>query len=112
MKEELNIAADSILINDEHIRVSQFREQQKELNQAIENNKKLSAEYIKSFVKNNPNYFKTYEVLGDYMEAIGEQNNALDYWIQALELEIPRKAEQNRIIEKIHRYDKGYKSSL
>lgn len=112
MKEELNIAADSILINDEYIRVSQFREQQKELNQAIENNKKLSAEYIKSFVKNNPNYFKTYEVLGDYMEAIGEQNNALDYWIQALELEIPRKAEQNRIIEKIHRYDKGYKSSL
>ncbi len=112
MKEELNISSDSVLINDEYIRVCQFREQQKELHQAIKDNKKLSAEYIKSFVKNNPNYFKTYEVLGDYMEAIGEQNNALDYWIQALELEIPRKAEQNRIIEKIHRYDKGYKSSL
>lgn len=102
---ELNIAADSLGIADEYIRVCKYREQYKMIRTAIDVKEQIEPQLIFEFIRNNPNYYQVYNTIGDYM--IGQKNteHALSYWKQALSLEIPRREERDEIIKKIKKYD-------
>ena len=102
---ELNIAADSLALANEYIKVSKYREQYKVIRSAIDNKEHVDPQLIFEFGHNNPNYYQVYNTIGDYMIEKNDQKQALSYWKQALSLEIPRVGEREEIIKKIKKYD-------
>lgn len=103
--EELNIAADSQLLNNEYKRAVKYREQYKSISRAIDNNSRITESEIEEFISNNPNHFQVYNRLGDYMISINDTNKAISYWQKAISLEIPRLEEREEIIKRIQQYD-------
>lgn len=102
---ELNIPADTSLINNEAVRVRLYREQYKELIKVIDKKMVVSEDFISNFTSVNPKYFQVYNVLGDYMLLNDSEQEAVTYWSKALSLEIPRTGEREEIIRKIEKYD-------
>lgn len=103
--EELTIAADSSALNDEYVRVCQYREQYRQLSAMIDTKQRVSDAFIATFIANNANYFEVYNILGDYELSQGNYTQAITYWKKALSLEIPRTSERDAIILKIQDYD-------
>lgn len=103
---ELNMAADSSSLADEYVRVCRYREQYREVVSAIDDKIQLDSTYIYGFIKNNPNYYQVYNILGDYMLAHNDRRQAVAYWRTAVSLEIPHTGERDEIREKIGKYDK------
>ncbi len=101
-----NIAADTATLNNEYPKVVFYKKQYHAIREAIDHKKHLTQKEIEEFIVNNPNYFNTYNVLGDYMIAIGEKEQAVSYFRKALSLEIPRLGERKDIEKKIKKYDK------
>ena len=101
-----NIAADSVLMRDDYSRIVSFRERYTEIKHAIDDGIQLSEEYIEGFINNNPHYFQTYNIVGDYMAANNRNEQAVFFWKQAISLEIPRVGEREEIQNKINEYDK------
>lgn len=101
-----NIAADSVLMRDDYSRIVSFRERYTEIKHAIDDGIQLSEEYIEDFINNNPHYFQTYNIVGDYMAANNRNEQAVSFWKQAISLEIPRVGEREEIQNKINKYDK------
>jgi tetratricopeptide (TPR) repeat protein len=97
---------DSGLVKNEYIKVSRYRTQFAEIREAIDMGEQLSGDYIEQFINNNPFYFQTYNIVGDYMESINQPQHAIEYWEKALSLEIPRMGEREEIQNKINDYDK------
>ncbi len=102
---ELNIPADTALINNEAVRVRLYREQYKELVKAIDKKMVVSEDFISNFTSVNPKYFQVYNVLGDYMLQNDGEQEAITYWSKALSLEIPSTGERVEIIRNIEIYD-------
>lgn len=103
---ECNIAADSVALRGDCVRVCRYREQYKTITSAIASGRRVSEEYRREFAANNPAYFQVYNVLGDYARSQGDCGQAVEYWQQALSCEIPRVAEREEISGKIQKYDK------
>ncbi len=103
--DELNIPADTSLINNEAIKVKLYREQYKKLVRAIDKKMVVSEDFISKFTSNNPEYFQVYNVLGDYMLSQNKKQEAITYWHKALSLEISRVEERDEIMRKIEKYD-------
>ena len=101
-----NIAADSVLLKDDYSRIVSYRTQYTEIKQAIDEGLELSEEYLGDFINNNPHYFQTYNIVGDYMVANNRNEQAVSFWKQAISLEIPRVGEREEIQNKINEYDK------
>ena len=101
-----NIAADSVLMRDDYSRIVSFREQYTEIMHAVDEGIQLSEEYLEGFINNNPHYFQTYNIVGDYMAANNRNEQAVSFWKQAISLEIPRVGEREEIQNKINKYDK------
>ena len=106
MNEAYNIAADSVLMINDYSRIVSYRAQYIEIRHAIDKGIELSEEYIEAFVNNNPHYFQTYNVVGDYMAANNKNEQAVSFWKQAILLEIPRVGEREEIQNKINKYVK------
>lgn len=104
--ERFNIAADSCAISSDYPQVVSHKRMSKEIREAIKDNKELPETYIDSFINNNPNFFDTYNLAGDYKLAIEETEEAVTLWKQALTKEIPRLGEEQKIESKIKQYDK------
>ena len=101
-----NIPMDSSLVENEYVRITRYRTQFTEIRETIDEGGQLSTDYIEQFINNNPRYFQTYNIIGDYMESINHPQQAVGYWEKALSLEIPRKGEREEIQNKINDYDK------
>jgi len=56
-----------------------------------------------AFIATNPVYFSTYEILGDYSEAMDKPTDAQNYYSQALQCFVPNKYERKRIEQKIQK---------
>lgn len=100
------IEADTLFIRHEMERVVKFRRQSAQLRQAIDNASTLTSEFIEEYVLNNPEYYLTHELIGDYHLALGNADMARESWQTALTMEIPHRSTRDRIIKKIKRHDK------
>lgn len=103
--DEFIIPADSNALVLDYPRVVKFRQQSNIIRKAISRSEKLPDGYIKDFIDNNPNFFQTYDIAGDYMLKIGRKKQALEFWSKALEKEISRTNERERIKNKIGKHD-------
>ena len=99
--EELTIAADEAAIAKICPRIYRFRELCDLLRTHTNERRRVKDELLREFEALNPHLFLTYDILGDYMRAIGDRVEARRLWQQALEMEIPRITERRAIERKI-----------
>ncbi len=103
---DLRISADSFLANGygNYLMYKQERTQIKQLNtskQAIF----LSDNEIAAFIDLNPNYFETYELLGDYFRINDAPAKALEMYRKALTLDIPLADQRRNLEDKIKKLE-------
>ena len=111
--EELTIPADSTFIKDIYPRILKHRNDATLIRKAIWNDVSLSNEFIEDFVANNPEYFESYILAGDYYEDRKEIDLALNYWKAALDKEYPyQEIKIDLELNKIKKYDKGQDTAL
>lgn len=111
--EELTIPADSTFITDIYPRILKHRNDATLIRKAIWNDVSLSNEFIEDFVANNPEYFESYILAGDYYEDRKEIDIALNYWKAALDKEYPyQEIKIDLELNKIKKYDKGQDTAL
>lgn len=91
---DLNIAADSFVYTPVFKRFESFR-QNKQL--AIDGGNAVPD----SIIAENPNYYNSYVIAGDYWFNKKEYNKALPYYLQALKKEIATVGERKRIEQQI-----------
>lgn len=107
VKEEMSIAADSSYIKDIYSRILKHRSDVAKIRKAMWEGDELEEGFIEAFVENNPEYFETYILAGDYYEERGETGLAVNYWKTALTKEFPyQKVRTDLELNKINEYDK------
>ncbi len=99
--EELVIPADSNALATDYPRVVKYKSQSRAIRNATDDLEVLPDTFLMDFVGNNPNLFQTYNLAGDYMQSIGNCEQALNLWRMALTKEIARKSERKDIEEKV-----------
>lgn len=90
----MNIPADSSFLKNDYLRYLNFVKMRNKL-------EKGDSIAPQAFVNSNPNYFYTYELLGNYFKENGEYKQAEKSYRFALQLFIPNKYETKRIQEKL-----------
>jgi len=100
---DLTIAPDSFLQTEDFQQFLSFRATAKQLKARLkeESPVALTTDEIAAFTQSNPNYYYTYELLGDYLTATGSPAQAAEYYRQALQYEIPTTAEAEKIKGKL-----------
>lgn len=99
--DSLNIPADLFVETDTFRHFLSYREWSKKIPLLIKEKKVMSEQEIQAFIATNPEYYAVYECLGDYHASRKEAAQAEAYWKQALEKEIPRQSDRERIARKL-----------
>lgn len=98
---ELTIPEDSFVTQPEFKQLLIYKRLTPLLRQKIKRREKAKEKILQLYEISNPSFYYTYEVLGDYYEAINLHHKAKTYWSKALTLHIPKKSEEDRIKQKI-----------
>jgi len=97
----LTIPADPFLSSTQYADFLSYRKMKTELIAATQNEKMLSAEYVKSFISLNPDYFQGYVLAGDYYSAMDSTEKALRFYKFSLTKEFEKKSQRDKVGEKI-----------
>ncbi|MFZ1731522.1 MAG: C45 family autoproteolytic acyltransferase/hydrolase [Bacteroidota bacterium] len=94
-REALTIPPDPFLSSAEYQNFLRYKAIKRKINSILQSdeNQRLGAGQITSFVESNPEYFEMHSLLGEYYEKIGDVRSALASYTRALEKEIPSPAE-------------------
>lgn len=93
-EKDLSIAADSFIYTSEFKRFESFRKNKQQITEGMEVN-------TDSLIAQNPQFYSSYVIAGDYWFKRKEYNKALSYYLQALKKEIATVKERNYIEEQI-----------
>ena len=102
-EEDRSIAPDPFYISEDYQHFTSY----KEMKQFILNVNKskeivlLPGSFIREFIETNPEYYKVYDILGDYYRYIDQPDSSVVYYRIALGKEIPLQSEKNSIIDKL-----------
>jgi len=88
------ISADTIFLSSQWIEYSTFKS-------LIEDFQNTASLEVKLLEKSNPNYFFTYEIIGDYYKCISNDKLAKSYYVKSLKCFVPNLHERVRIQNKI-----------
>lgn len=99
LAEDKLIVADSDFIDNDLPKLLRYREFITQINKGVE----LSDEEINEFIKQNPNHYYTYRILGDYYSNREQKERAKEYYQKALNRSIPYKTERNEILKLIEK---------
>ncbi|EKD31973.1 MAG: hypothetical protein ACD_77C00204G0023 [uncultured bacterium] len=86
-KDNLSIGADSAAISSIVPSIMLYRVISAEIRDVIKNKSALEPQRIEKFIGSNPDYYQTYELLGDYYKTAGESLRAKEMFTIALEKE-------------------------
>lgn len=100
-EKKMAIAADCVFLKDNYAQVVEFRHLAKYIKKSIRTGSRVAADSLQKLKVVNPNFFYTYDLIGDYYNAQGNVSSAKAFWTKALTLEIPRMGERNQITKKI-----------
>ncbi len=105
-EKELTVPADSFLFAAEWKNFLLWRELKKQIKQSTDRKEKLINEsvVVESFVRYNPEFWETYQLLGDYYEAKRDKSSAVKYFHLALAKEINDTHEADKIREKLKNF--------
>ena len=99
---DLAIAADSIAITSIAPAIINYRLLLQVIKNSISKNIELKPSEIERFIKLNPNYYHTYELLGDYFKQKKKSDKATEMYKMALEKEIPYLSDRSKILKKLN----------
>lgn len=99
--ESLTIAADTLLGQPAFEGLMEFKRLTPVIRRKATLGEAISGDTLARYRQSNPNYFYTYEVLGDYYFASRDESAARQHWRKALTLPIPRQSERQRIEKKL-----------
>lgn len=93
----LYIAADSVLQQSDYRNLLQYRKMAQQVRESIRRNTPLDEQFLQEFILTNPAHYQVYELAGDYCSQQGKIRQAVAFWRQALQREIPRLDERQAI---------------
>lgn len=99
--EQLTIAPDAFLKTHEYSEFIFYREYRKRLKTIIHKKETANEEDLTRFIHSNPELYSVYKLVGDYYASQKQTSQAIEYWKQALEKEIPTLNEKEAIQRKI-----------
>lgn len=99
--EECTIPADSLFLKNDYERYTTYRTLTNFIKKETEQEKIVLPEILEQYKESNPEYFYTYEVLGDYYRSKSYTKQAIESWENALTKPIGRSAEKEGIEKKI-----------
>jgi len=94
------IAPDTLQLSTTYKSFLSYKKLRKKIEFAIEKNSTVNSEVLESFTGVNPNFFYTWELIGDYYVNFGQIDSAYQSYQKALLLEIPNLYERERIERK------------
>jgi isopenicillin-N N-acyltransferase like protein len=97
-----NLPADSFLLSHQYTLFLKYRGYRKMLSEGVEVNPD-------TLISSNPNYYQSYQLAGNELFGKREYQRAIDYYRQALSMEIATKAEENEIRKQISRAEEKLK---
>ncbi|MDU1890204.1 MAG: C45 family peptidase [Dysgonomonas sp.] len=99
--EELTIKEDTILHSPQYQNLLTFKKLAKDVRKQTQNKEKINQDILQQYEASNPDFYYTYEVLGDYHKMQKDEALAKTYWQKALTKAIPRLSEKERIEKKL-----------
>ena len=99
--EELSVPADEDYIIKEYPGLMEYRSLCSECKAATRKKIRFDVSRRKRMVTLNPEYYETYEIIGDNLMSAGCREEAMSYWLKALEKEIPTSQIRNNLNKKI-----------
>ena len=99
-----NIAPDNFLYSTDYKKFQAFKIESKRILAYIKgesNYFQMDPEKIEAFKNLNPNYFYTYEILGDYFNKNKNSGSAKSYYLQALQHDMPSETDRSNLKSKI-----------
>lgn len=100
---EYEIPADTILKTETFKNLLDYKYLTKYIRKNIYDKNSVPADSLAKYESSNPEFYYTYELLGDYYKMVNDKNAANNYWQKALTKEIPKVAEKERIEKKIRK---------
>lgn len=104
--ESLTIPQDTFLMRQIYGKVLKFKELVIEINNAVKDKKALSAGKPEMLPELNPDYYYSYELLGEYYESKGQYDKARGMYEKSLKREISSNEARTKIIEKLNKLKK------
>lgn len=97
---ELRIAADTFYTKGHYEQYLEYKTLRAEIKAAITEKKEIEASYLDKFKRLNPEYYETYELLGDYYQRRSDHVKAIEHYTIALQKDIPLVSSKEAIEEK------------
>ncbi|MCD6178582.1 MAG: choloylglycine hydrolase [Bacteroidales bacterium] len=94
------IAPDTLQLSTTYKSFLSYKKLRKKIEFAIEKNSTVNSEVLESFTGVNPNFFYTWELIGDYYVNFGQIDSAYQSYQKALLLEIPNLYEREHLERK------------
>ena len=101
-QEELTIPADSFLYSKNYNKFLFYKDNKKSIKKWTSKMKPLDTELLNTFESSNPDYYETYNILGDYFLKLKENEKAKKLYKEALGKEIANQSERIKIQNKIN----------
>jgi isopenicillin-N N-acyltransferase-like protein len=100
---EKTVSEDAFIHTKEFLNWEKFKTESQKLQNIINHrlNSKYSNSDIQEFIKLNPEFYRTYELIGDYYLKSDSLKLSLNYYENALQKDIPINNDRNKIVEKI-----------
>lgn len=98
---DLTIPQDTFISSPVYSDLIDYKRLTKFIQNKIRNKESLPADSLTKYENSNPEFYYTYELLGDYYKSLNDNSMASSYWSNALTKEIPRENEKERIKQKM-----------
>ena len=99
--DSLTIAPDSFYTSKGFTEFEVFKSGLEKLKMATKSKSKISRTEMTNFITTNPNYYKTYEWVGNYYYAVNQKEKAKEYYQKALTKEVAYGEDKDFILQRI-----------
>jgi len=104
--ESMTIGRDSSIVNGTYSNVLKFKTLVSKFNAATKKKIRLQESDADSLIKVNPDYYYSYQLLGEYYESAEQYDKAIEMYKKSLEREVSSNESRNEIKEKLNKLEK------
>lgn len=105
-QEDLTIPKDSSIVNGTYGNVLKFKALVSKFNTAIKMKIRLQESEADTLLKANPDYYYSYQLLGEYYESAEMYDKAIEMYEKSLEREVSSNEARNEIMKKLNKLEK------
>ena len=99
--DSLSLPADTLLDSPVYRQLLTYKNLAKDIRHSIGSHTPLDEALLDEFIASNPEFYYSWQLVGDYYQAFGAEDRAILSWQTALTKEIPKEEERTALQEKI-----------